>query len=188
MRSFKFMFRKPENVVKEIDEDLISEEEMQKDELCDQTGKLNNGAGRTVSRKDAVRGLARMHSQERSPVGKVKKSKRGTAGKVGRVQTLQKVFEMGISGETSPTTMGLVELLPQLCVRVEKTNLNLAITLGCARLKLRFCADQPEGGTQTGPRQEGGNGLQASRDWLSQTRLGPSGPTRGAEPKPDCED
>ena len=37
------------------------------------------------------------------------------------------------------------------------TNHNLATTTGCAGLKLRFCADKPEGGTQTGPMQVGGD-------------------------------
>ena len=186
MRSF--MFRKSVRIVRKDDEELKNEEEMQKDELYDQTGKICKGARRKVSRKDEVRGLARMHSQERSPLGKVMKHKRGTPGKVGRVQSLKKVFETVISGASSPTTMGLVELLPQLCVRGGVTNPNLATTTGCAGLKLRFCANEPEGGTQTGPRQVGGTGLQASQDWLSQNRLGASGPTRGAEPKPDCED
>ena len=143
---------------------------------------------RTLTKKDAVRGLAKIHYQDRSPLGKVVKQKRGTPRKVGRVHGLKKGFENGILGAASPPTMGLVELLPQLCVRVGVTNPNLATTTGCAGLKLRFCANQPEGRTQTGPRQVGGTGLQTSQDWLSQTRLGAIGPTRGAVPKPDCAD
>ena len=87
-----------------------------------------------------------MLSQERSPVGKVMKSKRGTPGKVGRVQTLKKVFEMGISGDSSPTTMGLVELLPQLCVRVGITNPNLATTTGGCRIEAKILCRQTRGG------------------------------------------
>ena len=93
-----FMFRKPVRFVSEDDKEVTSQEEMQKDELCDQTRKMYQGTRRSLMRKDAVRGLAKMHYQERSPVGKVVKQNRGTPRKVWQVHGLKKVFENGILG------------------------------------------------------------------------------------------
>ena len=98
--------------------------------------------------------------------GKVMKQRKGTPSKFSNVRKLKKMFEL----DPSSPTRGYNELLTQH--RVEFNPDNLSTTTGCARLKLKFCADQPRGGGQTGPRQMGELGLRLSRDWSSQARLG----------------
>ena len=55
-------------------------------------------------------------------------------------------------------------------------NLYLPTTTECSRQEPKICAGQWEGGTQTGPRQEGGLMPQLDQDWPSQARLGAEGP------------
>jgi hypothetical protein len=96
------------------------------------------------------------------------KPKRGTPSKLNNVKKLRKIFEMDSS--SSPRTRGYIELLSQSNRGFNPVN--LSTTTGCAKLKLKFCVGQQEGGTQTGPRQDGKLEIRLSQDWPSQTRLG----------------
>ena len=57
---------------------------------------------------------------------------------------------------------------------------NLTTTTGCSRNGPKLCVSQPGGSLWTGPRQAEMEGLQLSRDWHSQPRLGSGGPIGSA--------
>ena len=104
-------------------------------------------------RKDAVSRLPKNPCQERSG-GKVVKRCKGTPKNISNVR---KLFE------PSPTR-GPTEMLSQLSKKQIK--FNPTTTTASTRLGLRFCADQPGGGTLTGSRQDCQEGLQPGQDWL----------------------
>ena len=103
--------------------------------------------------------------------GRVMKKQRGTPTKLQNVKSLKKIFE----NLSSPTKQ-----ITELLLQSSGANIfNLSTTTECSRLELKICADQLDGGTRTGPRQEGGLDLQQDCDWPSRARLVPVGPMGG---------
>ena len=102
------------------------------------------------------------------------KMRKGTPTKMQKVKSLRNLFE-----NTSSPTKQVAELLLQSS---GVNPFNLSTTTKCSRLELKICADQSDGGTQTGLRQEGGLDLQPYCDWPSQASLEPVGPIGGEVP------
>ena len=107
----------------------------------------------------------------------VKPSKRGTPSKLSFKNKLD-IFET----RASPgLTTGLIELLQQ-----DEIGLNLQINLaavgggGGAEMNSKICADQSEGGTQTGPRHRGGMADWAGQGLVERCKPGADQPTRCA--------
>ena len=97
------------------------------------------------------------------------KQQRGTPTKFKNVRGLKKLFED--FSTSSPTKQGI-----ELLFQSNRTNLNLSTTTRSSRPGPNICAGQWEGGTRTGPRQDGGLMPQLDQDWPSQARLGAEGP------------
>ena len=119
---------------------------------------------------DAVRRLARdsRPSLERSPVnrGRVMKKSKGTPHKI-NVKKIRELFEQK---PASSPTKGYIELLQQPSKR-DFNLLNLQTTTRCGQNSSRYCADQPQPGFQTRPRQAAGVGTEMCCDRPGQARL-----------------
>ena len=136
------------------------------------SGKIRGEMHATAERKDASLIKSALLRHERSPMGgRVMKMRKGTPTKMQKVKSLRNLFE-----NTSSPTKQVAELLLQSS---GVNPFNLSTTTKCSRLELKICADQSDGGTQTGLRQEGGLDLQQDCDWPSRARLVPVGPMGG---------
>ena len=151
----------------------------EKDRTSDKTRKKKTEMRAATEMKDAASRLTRYDilSQERSP-GRVMKPRRCTPSKISKISNVRKLKKFFESESLSSPTKGYLELLPQPGKGLNLVN--LTTTTGCSRNGPKLCVSQPGGSLWTGPRQAEMEGLQLSRDWHSQPRLGSGGPIGSA--------
>ena len=151
----------------------------EKDRTSDKTRKMKIEMRAATEMKDAASRLTRYDilSQERSP-GRVMKPRRCTPSKISKISNVRKLKKLFEFESSSSPTKGCLELLQQPGKGLNLVN--LTTTTGCSRKGPTLCVSQPGGSLWTGPRQAEMGGLQLSRDWHIQPRLGSGGPIRSA--------